>query len=149
MTSIVGIKNTMEVNGAPETALFPTFFRISSFVFCRTKTFIQDWNYLRVSKWWQHFHFWVNYPFKCQFFKIRIYKWESQTSRWLHELLSWDVGKSVLTLIMVETLIYNIDHIIHLWTIYWYQWAKKVFSNGIKLITQLSQFASCNKLRIN
>ncbi len=47
----------------PRTALFPTFFRISSFVFSRTKTFIQVWNYLRVSKWWQNFHFWVNYPF--------------------------------------------------------------------------------------
>ncbi len=48
----------------PRTALFPRFFRISSFVFSRTKTFIQVWNYLRVSKWWQNFHFWVNYPFK-------------------------------------------------------------------------------------
>ncbi len=47
----------------PRTAVFPTFFRISSFVFSRTKTFIQVWNYLRVSKWWQNFHFWVNYPF--------------------------------------------------------------------------------------
>ncbi len=47
----------------PRTALFPTFFRISSFVFSRTKTFIQVWNYLRVSKWWQNFHFWVNYSF--------------------------------------------------------------------------------------
>ncbi len=34
-----------------ETAQFPTFFRISSFVFSRTKTFIQVWNYFRVSKW--------------------------------------------------------------------------------------------------
>ncbi len=50
----------------PRTALFPTFFRISSFVFSRTKTFIQVWNYLRVSKWWQNFHFWVNYPFKSK-----------------------------------------------------------------------------------
>ncbi len=47
----------------PRTALFPTFFKISSFVFSRTKTFIQVWNYLRVSKWWQNLHFWVNYPF--------------------------------------------------------------------------------------
>ncbi len=47
----------------PKTAWLQTFFRISSFVFGRTKTFIQVWNYLRVSKWWQHFHFWVNYPF--------------------------------------------------------------------------------------
>ncbi len=48
----------------PRTALFPTFFRIPSFVFSRTKTFIQVWNYLRVSQWWQNFHFWVNYLFK-------------------------------------------------------------------------------------
>ncbi len=53
----------------PRTALFPTFVRISSFVFSRTKTFIQVWNYLRVSKWWQNFHFWVNYPFKRQISK--------------------------------------------------------------------------------
>ncbi len=42
-------KNTMEVNGAPE--LFPTFFRITSFVFGRTKTFI------RFGTTWG----WVNY----------------------------------------------------------------------------------------
>ncbi len=47
----------------PRTAWLQTFFKISSFVFSRTKTFIQVWNYLRVSKWWQNFHFWVNYPF--------------------------------------------------------------------------------------
>ncbi len=34
-------------------------------MFSRTKTFIQVWNYLRVSKWWQNFHFWVNYPFNA------------------------------------------------------------------------------------
>ncbi len=33
-------------------------------MFSRTKTFIQVWNYLRVSKGWHKFHFWVNYPFK-------------------------------------------------------------------------------------
>ncbi len=33
-------------------------------MYSKTKTFIQVWNYLRVSKWWQNFHFWVNYPFK-------------------------------------------------------------------------------------
>ncbi len=45
------------------TALFPTFSRISSFVF-RTNTFIQVWKYLRLSKWWLDYHLWVNYPFK-------------------------------------------------------------------------------------
>ncbi len=43
--------------------MFPTFFKISSFVFSRTKTFIQVWNYLRVSKWWIIM---VNYPFKLR-----------------------------------------------------------------------------------
>ncbi len=45
----------MEVNGAPEL--------LCSFVFGRTKTFIQVWNYLGVSKWWHNCHFWVNYLF--------------------------------------------------------------------------------------
>ncbi len=63
LTSIVGKKKYYGSQWCPRTALFPTFFRISSFVFSRTKTFVQIWNYLRVSKW-QNFHFWVNYPFK-------------------------------------------------------------------------------------
>ncbi len=45
------------------TAALSTFFRIPSFVFSRTNTFIQVWKYLRMSKW-QNFNFWVNYPFK-------------------------------------------------------------------------------------
>ncbi len=64
LTSIVGKEKYYGSQWCSRTALFPTFFRISSFVFSRTKTFIQVWNYLRVSKWWQNFHFWVNYPFK-------------------------------------------------------------------------------------
>ncbi len=48
----------------PKTAWLQTFFKISSFVFCWTKKLIQVWSYLRVSKWWQIFRFWVNYPFK-------------------------------------------------------------------------------------
>ncbi len=43
----------------PKTARCPTFFRISSFMFSRTNTFIQVWKYLRMSKW-QNFHFGVN-----------------------------------------------------------------------------------------
>ncbi len=54
----------------PKTAWLQSFFKISSFVFGRTKTFIKVWNYLRVSKWWQNFHFWVNYPFKSHLFKL-------------------------------------------------------------------------------
>jgi len=43
---------------------FQSFFKISSFVFSRQKKLIQVCNNLRVSEWWQHFHFWVEYPFK-------------------------------------------------------------------------------------
>ncbi len=62
----------------PRTALFPRFFRISSFVFSRTKTFIQGWNYLRVSKWWQNFYFWMNYPFNVG--GLTLEKWCVLTS---------------------------------------------------------------------
>ncbi len=47
----------------PKTVWLQTFFKISSFVFSRTKTFIQVWNYLRVSKLWHNFHLWLNHPF--------------------------------------------------------------------------------------
>ncbi len=84
----------------PKTAWLQTFFKISSFVFSRTKKCIQVWNYLRVSKWWQNFHFWVNYP-------VKSFKWAITVkllinvnkfiyclqkyyvlSRW-HNLLNW------------------------------------------------------------
>ncbi len=51
----------------PKTVWLQTFFKISSFVFGRTKKVIQVWNYLWVSKWRQNFHFWVNYPFNFLF----------------------------------------------------------------------------------
>ncbi len=61
-----------------------TFFKISSFVFGRTNKFKEVCNYLRVSKWWQNFHFWVNYPFNksvlyflyiCQMYNIGLTLW--------------------------------------------------------------------------
>ncbi len=49
-------KSTMQVKGI-KTLWFPTFFRLSSFVFCIKKKVIQVWNDdMRVSKWWQN-HF--------------------------------------------------------------------------------------------
>ncbi len=48
----------------PKTARLQTFFKISSLVFSRTNKLMQVWKYLRVSKLWQNFHFWVSYPFK-------------------------------------------------------------------------------------
>ncbi len=71
LTSIVG-KKYYGCQWCPRTALFPILFRISSFVFSRTKTFIQVWNYLRVSKLRQHFHFWVNYPFNMSLKKAYV-----------------------------------------------------------------------------
>ncbi len=40
----------MEVNGAPKQPVYKLSQKISSFVFGRTKKFIQVWNYLRVSE---------------------------------------------------------------------------------------------------
>ncbi len=55
------LTSTVEENTMIQNCSVPTFFRISSFVFSRTNTFIQVWKYLRVSMW-QNFYFWVNYP---------------------------------------------------------------------------------------
>ncbi len=49
LTSIVG-KKYYGSQWCPKTAWLKTFFKISSFVFGRTKKFIQVWNYLRMSK---------------------------------------------------------------------------------------------------
>jgi len=46
------------------TVWFQSFFKISSFVLSRRKELIKVCNNLRVRKWWQNFHFWVEYPFK-------------------------------------------------------------------------------------
>jgi len=46
----------------PSTVWFQSFFKIYSFVFSRRKKLIQVCNNLRVSKWWQNFNFWVEYP---------------------------------------------------------------------------------------
>ncbi len=52
-------------------------------MFSRTKTFIQVWNYLRVSKWWQNFHFWVNYPFNV--YTTVIFKQHPPYFKWKEE----------------------------------------------------------------
>ncbi len=66
LTSIVFFFSYYGSQWCPKTAWLQTFFKISSFVFSRTKKFIQVWNYLRVSKW-QNFLSWVNYPFNTGF----------------------------------------------------------------------------------
>ncbi len=43
---------------------FPTFIKMSSFVSHRRTNVIRVWKDMRVSKWWQNCHFWVDYPFK-------------------------------------------------------------------------------------
>ncbi len=63
---------TMEFNGYQQ--LFGrTFFKISSFVLNRRRKLIQICNNLKVSKWWQNFHVWLNHPFKLHcFLKIKV-----------------------------------------------------------------------------
>ncbi len=72
------------------------FFNIS-FLCVQQKKLMQVWNNLRVSKWWQNSHIWVNYPFKnhwsmslkqtnkstssnhwCKKWRLSIYRFELQ-----------------------------------------------------------------------
>ncbi len=92
----------------PKTARLQTSFRISSCVFSWTKTFKQVLNYLRVSKWWQNFHFWENYPYNVQILLEPLYTTKVSTvifintsvttvimstefSPWIHLLRSADL----------------------------------------------------------
>ncbi len=47
----------------PQNSLITNFLQ-NIFLCVQNNTFIQVWNYLRLSKCWQNFHFWVNCPFK-------------------------------------------------------------------------------------
>ncbi len=38
----------------------------------KAKKFLQVWKYLRGSKGWQNFHFWVNYPFKADWLNSHL-----------------------------------------------------------------------------
>ncbi len=58
LTSIVFIF-LLEVNGAPK----QPGYKLSSEYLPLCSEQRQVWNYMRVSKWWQNFQFWVNYPF--------------------------------------------------------------------------------------
>jgi len=53
-------KNTMEVSGAKVPIVLHNIFLCVH----QKKEIIQVCNNLKVSKWWQNFHFWVEYPFK-------------------------------------------------------------------------------------
>ncbi len=56
------------------------------------KKIIADWNDLRMSKWWQKCHFWVNYPFKI----ICIFTYPPSPSRYSMDL-SLDSGPPPVT----------------------------------------------------
>ncbi len=66
LTSRVWTKNTMEVNGNRKCLVTNILQNIFYYVLQKKKkTVIQGWGWdLRVSKWWQNWHFWVDYPFK-------------------------------------------------------------------------------------
>ncbi len=84
LTSIVG-KKYHGSQWCPKTTLLNTKEDILKNVGNRAKKFIQVWNYLRVSKWWQNFYFWVNYPFNNE----QIFGWiDLLNSRFLQSLIS-------------------------------------------------------------
>ncbi len=56
----------MEANSAPELLCFPHSLEYLPLCLAeQIHSYRFTWNYLRVSKWWQNFHFWVNSPFKA------------------------------------------------------------------------------------
>ncbi len=61
MVTILFIFHTMEVNRDRQLFGYPHSSKY--FKFNRRNNFIRIWNNFRVSKWWQIFHFGVNYPF--------------------------------------------------------------------------------------
>ncbi len=72
LTSIVYIFFlTMEVNGAPKQPDYKLSSKYLPLCSAEKKIkIIQVWNYLRLSKWWRNFHFWVNYLFKFKHFTL-------------------------------------------------------------------------------
>ncbi len=51
---------TMEVNGAPKQPGYKLSSKYLPLCSSEHRNSYRFWNYLRVSKWWQNFHFWVN-----------------------------------------------------------------------------------------
>ncbi len=87
-----------------------TFFKISSFVLGNTKKFIQVWNYLRESKWWHNFHFWVNYPFNFERSRALPRAGLAKLSNWWRRaLVSVETKKLMVTLVELHD---------HMWETY-------------------------------
>ncbi len=63
----------MEVNGAPKQPGYKLSSKYLPLCSAEKRLFIQVWNYLRVSKWWQNCHFWVNYTSKISFFFFSVF----------------------------------------------------------------------------
>ncbi len=98
----------------PKTAWLQTFFKISSFVF-RTNTFIQVWIYLRVSKW-QHFHFWVNHPFKVFLMHCSIPFWSINSMRCILKIpVRKKCASNIWTMHLInwKNDVWSVGHFIH------------------------------------
>ncbi len=63
--------NTLLESMGTRNLLVMNILQISYFMLRWTKKFIQVQNNSRLSKWWQYFHFWVNYPFKISSYNSR------------------------------------------------------------------------------
>ncbi len=53
------------------------------------QSFIQVCDYLMMSKWWQNFHFWMNYPFKHIISMINDVSDASNKNVFFHLLIIW------------------------------------------------------------
>jgi len=60
------------VNGGTESSLRNLWRKRSSSVFRRWTKVLRVWNDIRVSKWWQKFHFWVKYHLTVQLESIHV-----------------------------------------------------------------------------
>ncbi len=68
-------KNYYRSQWGPSTVWLHSFFKISSSMFNRIKKFTDVWNILRVSKWWQNFHFRWTIPLRALHKPKQVYFW--------------------------------------------------------------------------
>ncbi len=99
--------NVMLYHWATET---PTFFKISTFMFNIRKNLVWVWNDMRVCKWCQKFHFWVNYPFNLDINLFGIWHFTTWTNLALS--LKGQIISYFKTLIELDTQYYGSEGVL-------------------------------------
>ncbi len=87
--------NTIKVNGAPEPLCFPLSSEYLAFSLSEKKDIHTGLEPLE-GKWWQNFHFCVNYPFKKQIIKLEWFRKDHVTLKMAVEKFSFDKGKNYI-----------------------------------------------------